>query len=200
MILSFLSPSSVKTRLFSLIVSICLILGSPVDWNKGQETVAPYLLLAQLSHWHEPLTWDNYGRIFGWDPWEGDRLQLLEGTPHVAQLLWLNQSTIRFSVTWPNLWLWPLTTEHVDHQNAVREFTNACVVFGVSYHHLRWHVGRSARSLCHATDLWSWPRSSQNFGCHIGSEEDIVGREISVKWWEEFGCGGSTSPEPHQEG
>ena len=54
---------------------------------------------------------------------------------------------------WSDLWLWPPTTKHVDHQNSIRECINTCVVFWVGYHHLRWHEGRSVGSLCHVTNL-----------------------------------------------
>ena len=49
-----------------------------------------------------------------------------------------------------------------------------------------WHVGRGARSLCHATDLQRGqvedPGHTQirHLGCHVGDEEDIIGREISM--------------------
>ena len=85
-----------------------------------------------------------------------------------------------------NLWLWPLTTKHKDHHNAIGELVNTCVVFGIGYHHLWWHVGRGAWSLCHASDSMRSqaedPGHTQirDLGRHVGGEEDIVGREISM--------------------
>ena len=93
---------------------------------------------------------------------------------------------IRFSAVWSKLWLWPPTTKHVDHHNAIGKLIDTRIIFGVGYHHLWWHVCWGTRSLGHATDLKRGkvedPGHTQirDLGCHVGREEDIVGREISV--------------------
>ena len=77
-------------------------------------------------------------------------------------------------------------TEYVDHQNAIGELINTCVVFRVGYHYLWWHVGRSARDLCHAADLQNGQVEDpghtkiRDLGCHVGGKENVVGGEVSV--------------------
>ena len=42
-----------------------------------------------------------------------------------------------------NLWLWPLTAEHVDHQNAIGKLVNTSIIPGIGNHYLWWHIGRA---------------------------------------------------------
>ena len=51
------------------------------------------------------------------------------------------------------LWLWPLATQCVYHQDAIRELVYTRIIRRIGNHNFWWHVGRSPWGFCHFTDL-----------------------------------------------
>ena len=84
------------------------------------------------------------------------------------------------------LWLWPLTTQYMDHQDTIRELIYARIIHRIGNHNFRGHVGRSAWSFCHFAGLKrihiDHPGHAQvgDLGFHVDCEKNVVSREITV--------------------